>query len=158
MLIVGLGNPHRGDDAAGILVVRRLRERGLNIVEQHGGPLDLFEIWETANSMVLVDAVLSGSEPGAGSVVGAVHIWDARSARLRNEAFRSSTHSFGLADAIELARTLDRLPKHLVIYGIEAAQFVAGMPPSAQVLKGVESAVEHIATLWLQASTTSQAR
>jgi hydrogenase maturation protease len=58
--------------------------------------------------------------------------------------FRSSTHAFGLADAIELARVLNRLPRKLAIYGIEAAQFDAGTQPSIQVLAGVERAVEYI--------------
>jgi len=73
-------------------------------------------------------------------------MWDARTAELRNDVFRSSTHAFGRADAIELARALDRLPEKLSIYGIEAAHFVVGTPPSVQVLAGVERAVQHIAS------------
>jgi hydrogenase maturation protease len=140
MLIIGLGNPDRGDDAAGILVARRLAERGIETVQHRGGTLDLIEIWETVGCAVVVDAVLSGAAPGT------VHIWDALIPELRNDMFRSSTHALGLADAVHLARALDRLPKKLTIYGIEAAHFIAGTPPSPEVLAGVERTVEHIAS------------
>jgi hydrogenase maturation protease len=141
MLIIGLGNPDRGDDAAGILVACRLAEWGIEAIQHRGGTLDLIEIWGTADQAVIVDAVSSGAAPGT------LHIWEARIAELRNNGLRSSTHAFDLADAIELARVLDRLPKKLMIYGIEAAQFVVGTPPSSQVLAGVERAVEHISSL-----------
>lgn len=140
MLIIGLGNPDRGDDAAGLLVARGLMEHGIEAIQHRGGTLDLIEIWQTADCALIVDAVLSGADPGT------LHIWDARTAELRNDVFRSSTHALGLADAIELARALDRLPKNLTIYGIEAAHFVVGTLPSSQVLAGIERAFEYIAS------------
>jgi hydrogenase maturation protease len=140
MLIIGLGNPERGDDAAGMLVACRLAERGIETLQHRGCTLDLIEIWATVDCVVVVDAVLSGAAPGT------LHIWDAPTPELRNDVFRSSTHAFGLADAVHLARALDRLPKRLTIYGIEAEQFVAGTPPSRQVLAAVECAIEHIAS------------
>ena len=140
MLIIGLGNPDRGDDAAGILVARRLAELGVEAFQHRGGTLDLIEIWQNVDCAVIVDAVISGAAPGT------VHAWDAQFTEWRDKMFRSSIHMFGLADAIELARALDRLPKRLMIYGIEAAQFVAGAPPSSQVLAGIERAAEQIAS------------
>ncbi|HTU47701.1 MAG TPA: hydrogenase maturation protease [Bryobacteraceae bacterium] len=138
MLIIGLGNPDRGDDAAGLLVARRLVERGIQAIEHVGGTLDLIEILRTADCALVVDAVVSGAVPGT------LHMWDAQRADLRSRVFRSSTHALNLADAIELARVLHRLPNQLTVYGIEAAHFVVGTPPSAQVLVGVERTVEHI--------------
>lgn len=72
MLIIGLGNPDRGDDVAGILVARGLAERGIETVQHRGGTLDLIEIWDAASCAVVVDAVLSSAAPP-----GTVHIWDA---------------------------------------------------------------------------------
>lgn len=138
MLIIGLGNPDRGDDAAGILVARLLSERGIEAIQHRGAILDLLDMWETASCTVIVDAVVSSGVPGT------VHIWDVLVDELRETMFCSSTHAFGLVDAIELARALNRLPRRLTIYGIEAAQFVAGAPPSVEVLAGVERAVEQI--------------
>lgn len=140
MLIIGLGNPDRGDDAAGLMVARRLVERGISSIEHLGGTLDLIQILQNIECAVIVDAVVSGA------LAGTVHAWDARVINCRDKMFRSSTHMFGLGDVIELARALDWLPKELTIYGIEAAQFVAGAPPSCQVLAGIEHAVQQIAS------------
>ena len=65
-------------------------------------------------------------------------------ADLPADEFRPSTHAFGLAEAIRLARMLDRLPQELTVYGIEAAHFSAGAPPSAAVLEGAQRVVDKI--------------
>ena len=44
---------------------------------------------------------------------------DARTSRLPMGQFRCSTHALGVAEAIELARALDRLPRKLIVFGIE---------------------------------------
>jgi hydrogenase maturation protease len=62
----------------------------------------------------------------------------------KRKVFRSSTHGFGLGDAIELSSALNHLPKVLTIYGIEAAQFHSGSRPSRAVVAGVSLAVEKI--------------
>lgn len=138
MLIIGIGNSDCGDDAAGILVARRLAERGVEAVQHPSGTLDLIDLWDTAENVVIADAVVSGAAPGE------VQIWDICTTSLQNGVFRSCTHEFGLADSIELARALNRLPKTLMIYGIEAATFLPGTSPCSQVLAGVDRAVNEI--------------
>jgi hydrogenase maturation protease len=127
MLIIGLGNPDRGDDAVGILVARRLRERGLNAIEHTGATLNLLDIWAATDHAIVIDAVVSGGAPGS------VHVCDPWRESLNSTTFRASTHEFSLADTIELARALDRLPSWMRIYGIEAMQFDAGSQPSPAV-------------------------
>ena len=46
--------------------------------------------------------------------------------RLPVELFRHSTHALGVADAVELGRELERLPRRLAVYGIEGERFDAG--------------------------------
>ncbi len=48
----------------------------------------------------------------------------------------------GLAEAVELARALGRLPARLVVYGIEAASFETGAEPSAAVRAAAESVAD----------------
>lgn len=115
-LVIGIGNAARGDDAAGLIAARRLG--GL---EHEGDPLALLDVWEGADSAVLIDAVRSGA------AAGTVHRFDAAGGRLPAWSRSStSTHAVGLAEAIELARTLGRLPARLVVYGIEGEHFEAG--------------------------------
>ena len=63
---------------------------------------------------------------------------------LAADLFRASTHHLGLADAIELARALGRLPAATVVYGIEGTRFEAGdglTPEVAAALPRVAAAV-----------------
>jgi len=138
MLVIGLGNTDRGDDAAGLLVARRLREAGADAIQHTGTIADLLDMWQSADDVLIVDTVTSGDVPGS------VHVWDARTAEFETEIFRSSTHSFGLGELLKLAGALGRLPNHITVYGIEGSQFALGAKPSAQVLAGIERAIEQI--------------
>ncbi len=136
--IIGVGNADRGDDAAGLLVARRLAGMGDDAMEFTGEALSLIDHWEDRDSVILVDAVVTGGRPGE------IACWDAIAERLPREAFRCSTHLFGVAEAVELARIFERLPARLVIYGIEGADFTPGAPPSRAVLEAVETLAERI--------------
>lgn len=136
-LIIGCGNEHRGDDAAGPLVARRLRELGVRAREESGEGLALIESWSGAAHVILIDAVITGAPAGT------VTVFDPRLGPVPHTP-RASTHSFGVAEAIELARTLDRLPPALEIYGIEANQFEAGSEPSPEVLAAVERVAQEV--------------
>jgi hydrogenase maturation protease len=134
-LFVGIGNPLRGDDAAGLLAARALSARGedgVEVRELEGEPIDLIETWEGAEAVVVADAVASGGEPGA------VHRVDAAAGRLPAALAGPSTHALGLAEAVELGRALGRLPRRLVVYGIEGARFEAGAEPGEAVREAAE--------------------
>lgn len=137
-VVVGCGNPDRGDDGAGILVARRLRELGVEALENRGDLSALPDSWEGAEQAIIVDTVVTGAEPGE------ISLWDARTAPLEKNCFRCSTHSFGVAEAVELARLLDRLPPSLWIYGIEGSRFEAGAEVSAAVARAVEKVAQQI--------------
>jgi hydrogenase maturation protease len=137
-VVAGLGNPWRGDDGVGLVVVERLRGRlpdtveVVTIVDEPTRLLDAFD----ADAVVIADAV-AVDEPRPGTVhrIDAVH-------EALPERFGSSTHHFGLADTVELARSLGRLPASLVVYGIEGARFDAGEGLDPRV----EAAAEEVAT------------
>ena len=56
-----------------------------------------------------------------------------------------SSHGFGVAEAIGLARALGTLPPRCIVYAIEAADFTPGAAPSAEV----ERAAHAVAALIL---------
>ncbi len=131
IVVIGIGNPDCGDDAAGVLVARRLRELGVDAWEQRGAALEVIEAWSGADAAILVDAVMTGAPTGTAGK------WDGDTVRvLRNR--NASSHGFGLAEAVELARALGRLPPTLRIYGIEGRSFEPGSGPSPEVLESVE--------------------
>ncbi|MGZ6682282.1 MAG: hydrogenase maturation protease [Solirubrobacteraceae bacterium] len=134
MILIGVGNGWRGDDGAGLAVARRVRELapdGVEVREVEGDATVLVDAWSEAGHVVVVDAAQSGAAPGT------VRRFDARSQPLPVRSLRSSTHAFGVSDAVELGRSLDRLPGRLEVYAIEGASFVAGDRLSPSVERAV---------------------
>ncbi|MFO1429487.1 MAG: hydrogenase maturation protease [Candidatus Competibacteraceae bacterium] len=175
VLVIGVGNPLRGDDGAGAAVIQRLQNRlspfvltdhalkvdshvGLRCAHQLsaifrlGGRahltrptgifmvtlqldsdgVNLMEAWQGFKQVIVVDAACSGAVPGA------IHRLDAPQSELQRGLFHYSSHLFGVAEAVELARQLGRLPERLVIYGIEGVAFAYGEGLSAVVAEAVE--------------------
>lgn len=137
-LIIGCGNTERGDDAAGVLVARRLRELGAHALEHSGEGLALMESWKGCDSVILIDAVVTGAAPGA------ITVWDGNLAPMIGDTRGCTTHAFGVAEAVELARVLGRLPHRLSIYGIEGRSFDLGGAPSQEVAEAVERLVQQL--------------
>ena len=138
MILIGVGNGWRGDDGAGLAVARRVRELapdGVEVREVEGDATALVNAWSGAEHVVVIDAAQSGAAPGT------VRRFDARSQPLPVRSLRSSTHAFGVSDAVELARSLNRLPVRLEVYAIEGASFVAG----DRLTPSVERAVAELA-------------
>ena len=143
LVVVGVGNPFRGDDGAGLAVAERLRDRvpaGVEVVPCEQEPSRLIDAWREAKCAIVVDALEPGTQPGG------LRRFDASDAPLPAQVFRSSTHAFGVGEAIELSRAMGSLPRSIVVYGIEGADFGAGegLTPS------VEDAVERAARAVLQ--------
>jgi hydrogenase maturation protease len=134
VLVLGVGNPDRGDDAAGRAVAQRLRG-GLPVhveVQEAGGEAgDLLGRLEHVAAAFVVDACVSGA------AAGAIHRFDVSRSPLPQGAFAASTHGFGLREAIELARALGRLPSRCVVYAIEGEGFEVGAPLSPAVAAAV---------------------
>jgi hydrogenase maturation protease len=136
VLVIGVGNDFRGDDAAGLLAVRRLHAcRGVRTVEHTKDGLSLMEHWRATDHVVVVDALCSGHEPGT------VFRFEATQGPVPGDAGWVSSHAPGVAEGIETARVLGRLPASLTVYGIEAAQ----VDPGARVTPAVAGAVEEVA-------------
>jgi hydrogenase maturation protease len=127
-LLIGLGNPFRSDDAAGLEVARRVRT-----VETHQrmtGSYELIDMWEDADEVIIVDATRSGVPAGT------VRQFHPLLEPLPNRTF-ASTHAIGVAETIEMARRLERLPTQMVVYGIEARDVTAGTTMSPPVEEAV---------------------
>mgnify|MGYP001829137702 CR=1 FL=1 len=138
VVVIGVGNPDRGDDAAGRRVAAALRGSvpdGVVVIESDGDPATIMDAWQGADLAVLVDAMVSESRPGV------VRRFDATDDPLPIAVNLSSTHGMGAAEAIELARSLGRLPSRLLVYGIEGVVFHPGAEMSGPVSDAVDVAI-----------------
>ena len=140
VVVVGVGNAYRGDDGAGLAVAERVRGlvEGVEVVTCEQEASRVIDAIEGRDAAVLVDASSSGAAPGT------IHRFDASIEPVPARSFRSSTHAFGVGEAIELARALGKLPGTVVVYGIEGEEFSAGEGLSAAVAAAVEPAVDAV--------------
>jgi hydrogenase maturation protease len=140
-IVLGIGNPDRGDDAAGRAVAQHLRPLlppDITVIEHGGEAAGLFAELDGTGAAFLVDASASGAPPGT------IRRFDASEAPLPDLAADVSTHGFGLAMAIELARALGQLPARCIVYAIEGASFTAGAPLSPPVASAVVDVVRRL--------------
>jgi hydrogenase maturation protease len=147
VLVVGMGNRYRRDDAAGLIAAARLGEAArvpVALLDSIGDATRLLDIWREADTVIVMDATRSGAPAGTVRRVDA-GTYDADAGGAFGPADgrgpRGSTHGFGVAEAVALGRTLDRLPHRLVIIGIEGARFDAGLDLSPEVERVLDEAV-----------------
>jgi len=127
-LVIGIGNPDRDDDGVGPFVARLIGHApGTTAVRCSGDPADLLSLWQEAEIVIAIDACQSGSAPGT------VHEFDAAVDVLPAGLGAFSTHGFGLASTVELARAMDCLPSSQTVVAIEAESFEPGAPLSPAV-------------------------
>ena len=81
--------------------------------------------------VMIVDALCSKEPPGS------LHRFDVSTVPLPKNSFRYSSHAFGLAEGIELARELKVLPPTVVVYGIVGQSFSPGRGLSDPVVRAV---------------------
>jgi hydrogenase maturation protease len=141
MIVVGIGNPDRGDDGAGREAARRLRaslESELKILELDGEPAALLARLKGARVAYLIDACASGAPAGE------VRRLDVSETPLPSARFGLSSHGLGLAEALELARALGQLPPRCVVFAIEGENFSAGAKLSAPVQRAIDAVVKRL--------------
>jgi len=131
-LILGLGNPLRGDDGLGPRVIAELEQRGLpdGVVAVDGGTgglgvLRYLEEWER---VLIVDVAEVGLQPGQ------FVRFTPKEARLLGNASSFSVHGPGLGEAIALGDALGREMAEIVIFGLQ--------PESLGWRQGLSCAVE----------------
>lgn len=140
-LVIGLGDRARGDDAAGPEVARQVGKRRPDVrcIEHEREPADLIDLWDGVALAIVIDAAESLGKPGKVLRFGA---HDRPLPALHGPTV--PTHAFSLADTVEQARTLGRLPKRLIVYTIEGGSFAAGAGLTPQVRDAIPGLVDRI--------------
>ena len=140
-LVLGLGNPLRGDDGVGAAALDSLRSSSLVPPWVHLwsaqdgdvlGPV-LSEHWRR---IVVIDAADLGKAPGGWMRLGA--------GALAVLPGRASSHRVSLVDALGIAQALGQAPDRLTIFAVQPLSIDWGSglsEPLAQALAGLVEAV-----------------
>lgn len=141
--VIGVGHPDCGDDAIGPMVARSLAGRvpaDVTVLERPGDMLGLIDDWAGCSQVVLVDAAAMDAPAGT------VRRIDLLREDLPAGVSMASTHAFGVADAVALARTLGQVPGRLVAFAVAGTDFTPGAPPSEAVRDAVAAVVTFVVT------------
>jgi hydrogenase maturation protease len=142
--VIAVGDRFRHDEGVGWVVLRRLRKRaiarpfppGTELAECSRDPGRLIRLWENAELAVVVEPA-----HGRPDQPGRVYRLALDAAALRRP---DTLGAHGLAEAVEPARELDRLPGHLVAYAVETIDSSLGQGLSAPVAATVEVLLEGV--------------
>ena len=139
MIVIGLGNRFRQDDAVGLVVARQLRKAvpRVSIVEHEGDPLDLLSLWIGHDLAILIDALNAPEEAGH------VRFLDPDVDAPPDRAAIVSSHGHSLWDAWDLACLLDQRPQRALIIAISGRNFGYGEELSPEVRRAVKAATSH---------------
>jgi hydrogenase maturation protease len=159
IVIVGLGQSLRGDDAAGLEAVRYWQRAypesanhpNLRVVLAELPGLSLLDLLAGAEATILVDAVESGRLPGTIHVLNEKDLAAFGLSALPAQAGQAgagsgSAHGWGVAETLAMGRLLipDSLPSRIVLIGIEIGQIELGAKLSEAVQAVLPAAAQLI--------------
>jgi hydrogenase maturation protease len=139
--LLGLGNVLLKDEQVGVRVVNTIRERyayphGFQIVDGGSLGLDLLPLFEGVDSIVIVDAMDFGKEPGYVEII--------EGDKIAACIFPKVTmHHLGLADLLTAASLRGSIPSRLCLIGIQpvASDNTFGLELSDILNDNIEKAI-----------------
>jgi hydrogenase maturation protease len=143
--VIGCGNSNRSDDGVGPAVVRGLVERGIDnrgvkLLDAGTDGMAVMFAARGCNTLIVVDACRSGSEPGA--------IFEVPGAEVARDHTPSlNLHDFRWDHALAAGRRIfgAAFPSDVTVFLIEAASVDFGFDLSPPVAAAVDKVVDRLA-------------
>lgn len=144
-VVMGTGNLLMGDDGVGIHVIQALRmEEGLpddvTVIDAGTAALDVLQSMGAVESLIIVDAVKGGGEPGTIYRFSPEDI-----AEIPRE--RISLHQMSLLQTLKTAEMLGAERPNITIIGIEPGVISPGTSLSPPVLRTIPKIIEQVLSL-----------
>lgn len=127
--VIGVGNEFRRDDGIGPAVAAKVQRReipGVRMTISQGEPAGLLDAWTGVRLTVVIDAVVC--EP---SIPGRFHRSSVDERVLASSP--TGTPGWGVPEAVELGRVMDRMPRQLIIYTVEVQDVSIGLGLSPSI-------------------------
>jgi hydrogenase maturation protease len=153
ILVIGCGNLLRADDGVGPVMIRHLLDRDLpaDVEVADGGTagMDVAFRIRGAGHVILVDACVSGGEPGT------IYELPASEAETPPLEAAGNLHSFRWDHAITFARWLlkDEFPTTVTAFLIEAESTAPGMELSDTVAASMHRLIDLLMERWAAGGT-----
>ncbi len=123
-MVIGLGNPLMGDDGVGLAALRLLEtawsfEPAVELLDGGTWGMNLLHVIESAERVVLLDAIDRGDAPGAVVVLE-------RDDLPRFFGVKVSPHQVDIKEVLAVAELRDTLPESIVAIGLQPARIALG--------------------------------
>jgi len=139
-LVIGVGNPLMGDDGLGIAAVARLASEWPNddsVTFVDGGTwgMNLLPLIESANRVMILDAIDRGLSPGAPITLEREEI-------PRYFAITLSPHQLDLREVLALAELRGTLPNETIALGVQPERVELSLSLSPSVAGAMDDLIE----------------
>jgi hydrogenase maturation protease len=139
VLVLGLGNPLMSDDGFAVRVLEALASRyrfdgTVSLVEGGTLGIDLLRHLAGVERLLIVDALAMQAAPGTVCRLEGDMIPRARHDRV-------SVHQLGVQDLLALAEVVGRLPRDVVVWGVQPESLEMGAELTAPVAAAIEAVV-----------------
>ena len=129
--MLGIGNVLMMDDSVGVRAVEELEKgyrfpEGVELLDGGTSGIELLSYIEGRDHLIIIDALKSGLPPGTVLRVEGEDV----PARFMT---RISPHQLGLSDMLAAATISGRLPRNLVLFGVEPKKVEFGLGLSDEV-------------------------
>ncbi len=141
--VLGVGNVLLSDEGLGVRVVEEIRKR-YRLPEEvlliDGGTLGLNLLYflEDVERLLIVDAVLGGLPPGS------LYKFKGEEVLTYFKSRKLSAHDIGIQEVLALADLTDRLPKEIVVLGLEPESFEISLDLSPSVKDNLDKLIEEV--------------
>lgn len=140
ILVLGVGNPFRGDDIAGWAVIDALKGKvpdGVELIKVRGEISELLDFFGKYSIIYLIDACSMKAPLGFYQRIDAIQ-------NSMPDTPQTSTHGLSISQAVDLAKIIKQMPSKLIVYAINGDQYNIGTTLSPSVAKAAQIVVQNI--------------
>ena len=139
-VVVGFGNILLKDDGIGVHVIQNMDSllgksaRDYRLIDGGTCPDVLLHLPEEMNTLIVVDAVKGGGEPGT------IYQFCPDDIEFKGASL-TSLHQLGLREGLESMKLLGKYPERVIIIGIEAKKIDWGLQLSPELEKAIPKVI-----------------
>lgn len=142
-MVLGVGNLLLSDEGVGVRVIEELSKRYRfpeNVVLIDGGTIgvNLLYFLEGVEKLLIVDAVLGGMPPGS------IYKFKDEEVLTYFRTKKLSAHDIGIQEVLSLAKLTEKLPKEMVVLGIEPESLDVSLELSSSVKEALERLLDEV--------------
>ncbi|MFN3598668.1 MAG: HyaD/HybD family hydrogenase maturation endopeptidase [Aquificaceae bacterium] len=143
VMVLGVGNLLLSDEGVGVRVIEELSKRYRfpeNVVLIDGGTIgvNLLYFLEGVEKLLIVDAVLGGMPPGS------IYKFKDEEVLTYFRTKKLSAHDIGIQEVLSLAKLTEKLPKEMVVLGIEPESLDVSLELSSSVKEALERLLDEV--------------